>query len=527
MSFTLNKDKPVSRSLYSAVFIAGAASLAVEMASSRLLGNVFGTSNLVWASIIGLILIYLAVGYFLGGRWADRYASNKNFYRILIWAAISIGVIPVVSRPVLRLAADAFDQLQLGILFGSFTSVLILLIIPVTLLGMASPFALRLAVADAGEVGRISGRVYAISTIGSFIGTFIPTLLTIPLMGTYRTFLSISLVLLVTGIYGMWTSVGWKPAWPYLFAFLALISLFIWGLPGGDKDTHGMVYETESSYNYIQVVESEGFHYLRLNEGQGVHSIYHPTVTNYYGPWEQVISAPFFNPAPYDPAKVKRMAIVGLAAGTTARQATTAFGPIPIDGYEIDPKIVEIGRNYFEMTGTNLNVHVQDGRWGLSHSPYRYQVISVDAYRPPYIPAHMITREFFKEVYQHLTGDGVMAINVGRSPNDRSLVNSLCSTIKTTFPNVYVMDVPNSYNSIIFATVQATQKSNLVDNYIYLSKYPGTAPILLETLAITLANLQPDPPAGEIFTDDRAPIEWITNRMVLGFLLSENMEMSE
>ena len=159
-----------------------------------------------------------------------------------------------------------------------------------------------------------------------------------------------------------------------------------------------MVYETESDYNYLQVLESNQYRILRMNEGQGMHSVYHPTVLNYYGPWEMVLVAPYFNQAPFSPDRVKRIAIVGLAAGTTARQATAVYGPVPIDGYEIDQKVVDIGRRYFEMNEPNLNVIVQDGRWGLEHSQNRYQIISVDAYRPPYIPWHLTTREFFQIV---------------------------------------------------------------------------------------------------------------------------------
>jgi predicted membrane-bound spermidine synthase len=213
--------------LYIAVFISGLSSLAIEMASSRLLGSVFGTSNLVWASIIGLILIYLTVGNFLGGFFADRFASPKTFYLILTWAAISIGIVPLISRPVLRMAADAFDQLQLGVLFGSFTAVLILLFVPVTLLGTASPFAIKLAIQDSKDVGRISGKIYAISTLGSFIGTFLPTLVTIPLMGTYRTFLTFSAILLVPSLIGLWKSSGIKTILPYLIAIPALAGMAI------------------------------------------------------------------------------------------------------------------------------------------------------------------------------------------------------------------------------------------------------------------------------------------------------------
>lgn len=506
--------------LYVAVFISGMTTLAVEMAASRLLGNVFGTSNLVWASIIGLILIYLAAGYFLGGYWADRSPHFRTFFQILLWAAFTIGLVPVFSRPVLRLAANAFDQLQLGILFGSFSAVIVLLCIPITLLGTASPFAIRLALQDTSHSGKVSGKIYAISTLGSFIGTFLPTLLLIPTVGTYRTFLLIGGVLLLFSFYGLWRAAGLKILLTYLWMPLLLLALAIWGLPGSAKATAGQIYEAESSYNYIQVLQVDGYRLLRLNEGQGIHSIYHPDQLNYYGPWEQVLVAPFFNPAPYDPDNVNNMAIVGLAAGTAARQAFSVYENIQIDGFEIDPKIVEVGHEYFEMNDARLNVIVQDGRWGLAHSPKTYQVISVDAYRPPYIPWHLTTVEFFSMVRQHLSDDGVMIINIGRSLSDRRLIDTLGSTILAVFPTIHVVDIPNTYNSILFATVQPTSPGNLIDNIRYLFEQEDPVnPLLLDSMQIAAANLQPPPSQTTIFTDDLAPIEWITNNMILEYLI--------
>ncbi len=125
---------------------------------------------------------------------------------------------------------------------------------------------------------------------------------------------------------------------------------------------------------------------------------------------------------------------------------------------------MDVGRQYFDMNQPNLNVIVQDGRWGLEHSPKRYQVISVDAYRPPYIPWHLTTREFFQIVQPHLTADGVMVINVGRAPDDRRLIEALASTIRSVFPSVHVVDIPRTFNSILFATVQPTSAANLRQN---------------------------------------------------------------
>ncbi|HPS41903.1 MAG TPA: fused MFS/spermidine synthase, partial [Anaerolineaceae bacterium] len=354
--------------IYVVVFISGMASLAVEFAASRLLGNYFGTSNLVWASIVGLILIYLTAGYFIGGAWADRSPKYETFFKILAWAALATSLIPLVSRPILRLAANAFDQLQLGVLAGSFTSVMILFIIPVTLLGMASPFAIRLSLEDTQSSGRISGRIYAISTLGSFLGTFLPVLVLIPLVGTYRTFLVIASLLLLFALAGLFLAGRFRLLLPYLWMPFVILLLFLFGTRGTDKSTTGLIYEKESAYNYIQVLQQDGFNLLRLNEGQGIHSIYNPDVINNHGPWEQVLSAPFFNSAPVTPDSVDSIAIVGLAAGTTARDAFAVFHNVKIDGIEIDPVIVEAGREYFDMNDPKLNVIIQDGRWALSKS---------------------------------------------------------------------------------------------------------------------------------------------------------------
>jgi spermidine synthase len=506
------------RYIYFTVFMSGMTALAAEFAASRLLGNVFGTSNIVWASIIGLILIYLTIGYFIGGRWADKSPFPKTMFAIIAWGAFSLGIVPFIAGPVLRVAATAFDALQLGILGGSFAAVLILLIVPITLMGMVSPFAIRILMEDAQQAGNTSGNVYAISTAGSFLGTFIPTLIFIPLFGTTRTFLLFSAILLVVALVGITLSAK-KAVLPYLLLAVVLIVLAIWGLNSRIKNTPGQVYETESAYNYIEVIKAGEFTFLRLNDGQGVHSEYHPTQLFFGGPWEQFLIAPFFNSPPFTSNQVKRIAIVGLAAGTTARQATAVYGAIPIDGFEIDPKIVDVGRKYFGMTMPNLNAIITDGRWGLDHSPYKYSLIAVDAYRPPYIPPHLTTQEFFLIAYDHLEEDGTLAINVGRAPGDRRLIDDLAATIGSVFPSTYVMDIPNTFNSIIYATKKPTTAENLTSNLIALSKGANTHPLLLQAGTTALANMQKVSPGGMVFTDDLAPIEWITNDMVLKFLL--------
>jgi spermidine synthase len=216
---------------------------------------------------------------------------------------------------------------------------------------------------------------------------------------------------------------------------------------------------------------------------------------------------------------VKRVAIVGLAAGTTARQMTAVYGDIPIDGYEIDPEIVEVGQKYFGMTMPNLNIYIGDGRLGLEQSPYKYDIIAVDAYRPPYIPPHMTTQEFFQIAASHLADDGVLTINSASVPGDRRLINGLATTMGAIFPSIYTMDIPGTLNTMIFATKQETKPENFAANLFALSQDPIVHPLLIYTMQVTFANLESGYETTTVFTDDHAPIEWIVNDMVIRFIL--------
>ena len=224
----------MNRYLYFAVFMSGMTTLAAELSASRLLGNVFGTSNLVWASIIGLILLYLTVGYFIGGRWADRSPSAATFYTILTWGAFTVGLIPIASRPMLLWAARGMEVLNAPVAGGAFLATLLLFVVPITLLGCVSPFAIRLVVRSVGETGGVAGRVYAISTLGSLLGTFIPILILIPMVGTRLTYLSYAGLLLLVALFGL-VQVNRRRALLHSWMLVALIGLGVWGGNGFGK----------------------------------------------------------------------------------------------------------------------------------------------------------------------------------------------------------------------------------------------------------------------------------------------------
>src|SRR5215470_5040084 len=185
------------------VFVAGACSLAVELSASRLLAPYFGTSLFVWSNLIGLILLYLTIGYYLGGRLADRFPRPAVLYTLTIIAAFLISVIPFLSRPILLWSQSAFSTYSIGVFYGSLVSVLLLFAVPMILLGCVSPFAIRLRIEQLGKSGRTAGQLYAISTAGSILGTFLPVLLLIPTIGTYRTFFTFAVALLLVSIIGL------------------------------------------------------------------------------------------------------------------------------------------------------------------------------------------------------------------------------------------------------------------------------------------------------------------------------------
>ena len=516
------------RLIFVAAFASGMTTLAVELSASRLLGSVFGTSNLVWANVIGLILLYLTIGYFVGGRWADRSPHHQTFYTILIWGAFLSALIPLISRPVLHLAAQAVVGARAALAMGSFVSVLVLFSAPVTLLGCISPFAIRLAIHSPDEAGKISGQVYAMSTLGSMIGTFVPVLYLIPELGTFRTFILFGGILYIIGFIGLWYHTGAR-ALRWLWMPIVVLILSIWVLQGPlrpPSDGNTLLYDDESEYNYIQIQEDQaGYRYLYLNEGQGVHSVWHPVGYIYGGTWDIFLAAPYFNTPPYVPQNVENLLVIGLAAGTIPRQYIKVYGNIPIDGVEIDPGIIESAAIYFDMNETtmpSLRVHAQDGRFVLNQLQNRYSVVAIDAYRPPYIPWHLTTVEFFREVREHLLPNGVVAINVGRTRTDRRLVDAMARTMLEVFPTVHAIDVSKSFNTILVGTMQPTRVENLQQNYAHLPD--DTDPVLREVLATSANSVVSIQPSNIVFTDDRAPVETLVDALVLNFLLHGNMD---
>ena len=508
------------------VFTAGACSLAVELSASRLLAPYFGTSLFVWANLIGLILLYLTIGYYIGGRLADRYPRPAVLYLLTTIAAFLIGVIPFIARPILSWSLTSFATYSVSVFYGSLVSVILLFAIPMILLGCVSPFAIRLRIEQVGKSGHTAGQLYAISTAGSILGTFLPVLWLIPTIGTRYTFFVFAVALLLMSVIGLIVTQMSRPRPPNTgirastrvsILLLLPMGMAIFGMHGPIKPASGsdgggvLVTEKESAYNYIQVVRVGNEMQLVLNEGLGIHSIYNPNQILTQGPWDYFMVAPYFNKPPFTQSQVHRVCVIGLGAGTVPRELNAAYGPIPIDGVEIDGAIVDLGRQYFHMNEPNLHVIVQDGRYYLQTTAQKYDIIGIDAYQQPYVPFQLTTLEFFQEVRAHLTPTGVAVINAGRTNKDFRLVEALAQTMRGAFSNVYIIDTERFTNSLIIGTNAPTSLDNFRINAANL-----TNPLLqsVAQASLTYGNIREERIRNIYFTDDRAPVEQLIDQII-------------
>ncbi len=488
------------------------ASLGVEFGASRLLAPYFGTSLYVWGVLIGLILVYLSAGYVVGGRLADRHPRDDLLYQITAWAGLWIGVIPLVSYPILLASQQGFRSVSVGLVAGTLLAVMLLFAVPVTLLGCVSPFAIRLLLKDVATGGNTAGRVYALSTVGSILGTFLPVFWFIPTYGTRPTIEAFGLALVSISALALWPK-------RRLYATFVVAVLLAWiFLPVGIKppEVGTLVYEKESAYNYIQVVQVATTTELILNEGQAVHSVYDSKTNLTHGYWDYLLLADAFRPAQSTEATPRSAAFLGLAAGTGARQYRLAFGDqVDITGVEIDPEILAVGHRYFHLSDARAHEVVADARYWLDTQAGHYDVVVLDAYQQPYIPFHLTTKEFFQQVRAHLNPGGSIAVNVGRTTTDYRLVDALASTMAAVFPTVLLLDDPHYTNTVVYASTETVTVDDVAHNLQLIS-----APLAVDAAqsALQQGRLRLSPYHGQVYTDDLAPIEQLIDQIIFSYL---------
>jgi spermidine synthase len=496
---------PESRPLLAAlVFVVGAASLGAEIAAARLLAPYFGASTIVWANTIGVVLVALSAGYWLGGRYADRHPHMRGLCLLVLAAALLIAAVPFAARPFLGFSVDAFDSVSVGGFAGSLFGVLVLVAVPVTLLGAAAPWAVRLAVSDVEGSGEVVGRLYATSTAGSLAGTMLAALLLIPLLGTQRTFLVFALALAAVAVAGL----GWR------FLAVPALLLGVIALPAGTikaADTGRVLYEAETVHEYARVVERpDGARVLELNEGQAVHSLYRPGsyLTGDY--WDGHLVLPFAASG----GPPRRIAILGNGAGTVARAFGRFFPATAVDAVEIDAELTELGRRFFDLRNPRMRTFAEDARPWLRRSAGGYDAIMVDAYRQPYIPFYLATREFFELARERLAPGGVTIVNVGHPEGSAELERVLGRTMAAAFPTVLRYPIEDT-NTLLLASEAPLSARRL------LQAAPRLAQPLRPLARAAAEGLGPRLGGGEVYTDDRAPVEWLVDSSLLEYANGE------
>jgi spermidine synthase len=487
----------VSRSqlaLSALVFGAGTGSLATEIAASRLLAPYFGSSTIVWANLIGIVLAALALGYLLGGKVADRRPEPRLLGLIVLAAALWVAMTPFVARPFLDATVRNLDDASAGAVIGSFFAVLLLFAPAVVLLGMVAPFAIRLGITDVATAGAVAGRFYALSTAGSLLGTFLPALILIPLIGTQRTLLGTAVVLALSAT----LLLGRK-----LLALAVGIAALLAIPPGAVKAETGLLHDEESRYQYIQVVQrADGRRVLQLNEGVAVHSVWREETVLTGGVWDAFLVVP-----PLLERPLRTVAILGNAGGTIARAFGVYYPDAAIDGVELDPAVSTVGRRYFGLEDNpRLTVHDADARPFLRRTDERYDLIVADAYHQPYVPFYLATREFFELARGRLTPGGILALNVATVPGDDRLLDGITGTLKHEFDHVAVWPALR-FNNIVLA-FDGTLNSDGAD-----------LPEELQPLwSLLERDLEPvEAKADDPWTDDLAPVEWVTDRMIVEY----------
>ena len=489
-----------NRFLYVLVFVVGTASLGAEIAAARLMAPFFGASTIVWANTIGVVLVALSIGYWLGGKLGDRYARLRELCLVVGLAAVLLAIVPFAARPFFEISTDALDEIAPGAFVGSLIGVLFLIAIPVILLGTCSPWAIRLATPDVEHSGRTAGRLYAVSTVGSLLGTMLAALVTIPFIGTQRSFIAFAVALGLVAAAGL----GWR----YLALPAALAAVI--AVPVGTvKATDGeeVLFEGETEEQYVRVVEQEdGDRALELNEGQATHSLYRPGSYLTDDVWDGYLVLPFAARS----TPPERIAILGNAAGTTARAYGHFFPDTEVDGVEIDAKLTELGERYFDLDNPNLEVFHEDARPWLEDSGGDYDVIMVDAYRQPYIPFDLATTEFFELARDRLAPGGVVIVNAGHPEGNDDLEEVLSATLAEVFPTV-LRDPIEDTNALLLATEAPADDDRLA------AAIPTLPDDLRVVAAASSERIEPGLTGGDVYTDDRAPVEWLIDRSILGY----------
>lgn len=503
-----------------ASFATGFAVMGAEIAAGRLLAPAFGTSTLVWSSLIGVVLGGLAVGAALGGRWSRHPAALARAFGATAAAGVLLSALPTLAVPLMRATLESFLAGRLLLLGLGFAGVLALVVVPVVLLGAIGPVLVHHAPTERADVGRAAGRLSALGTIGSLAGTFACGIVLVPLLGTAATFRicgGLALAVGAVGAVGSWSTLrvaGEGAARTRHRALgraaaavvgVAALGSVVLASSATARRPGVVVFEGETAQNHLLVVDEGGERSLAMNGGYAKQTIARLDGEAYLrGVWGYYAVAPAFTIRP-----PSRILVLGLGGGTSARDYRSRFPSAEIVAVELDAGVVDVARRYFGLP-SSVEVHEEDARTFLARDTRRFDLVVLDAFQFPYVPFQLTTREFFEGVRAHLREGGALMVNAGRKGNDLEVVHAVASTLETVFPYVSGANVKHTTNTILVATAHPLSAAGGARNVRFSERENAELG--------DLAPLEPwKVPDGErlVLTDDRAPVEWLTNVIVL------------
>jgi len=490
------------------VFVSGAVVMGLEVVGSRLLAPSFGDSVFVWGSLIGVVMAALAAGYYLGGRLADRSPSFRTLSLIILFAGIFTLLIPSSASYVMEAVLNS----GLGDRYGPLVSTTLLLGLPTGLLGMVSPYAIRLSTRSLVEVGGTSGSLYSISTGGSIFGTFFTVFALIPSFGVRAIILSLGLVLVAASFIGL--------AWFERGLFVVVVGLIL--LPptllSGPLSVSGgrVLLRRETPYSTLTVVDKEdrGIRVLYLNNMP--HSAMYLNGSNEAAfRYTDYFNMGFaFNPA------IDSVLFIGGGGFSGPKQFLEYYPGASIDVVEIDPDVVRVAREYFGVPeDPRLRVFVEDGRAFLGGAG-RYDLIVLDAYSKSYVPFHLMTLEFFEALEEHLNPGGVIVSNLISSfiGDTSDLMRAEYRTVGRVFPQLYIFHTKVGSQSAVQNLILVATKDQTRYDADDLAERVMDAPKRGETLAVyskTLFSMDVRTEDVPVLTDDYAPAESLLNPVTM------------
>lgn len=478
--------------------------MALELVGSRILAPEFGNSIFVWGSLIGVVLAALSLGYSYGGRLADRILSHRTFSSIIFSAGLFTLFIPYLSPIVIDLAL----RLGLGERYGPLLVTTLTLGLPTFLLGMVSPYAIKLATSSLSSLGKVTGNLYSLSTLGSIAGTFATVFILIPSMDV-RTIISwLGIALLAVSL----ISLNWVPRILFVLVVLLALSPFSGLLLGAYVHSGNVLYEKETPYSHLEVVDSNGIRTLYLN-GMPHSAMYLDGSSNLVFIYTRYFALGFGLKE-----DIKEVLFVGGGGFSGPKKFLQDYPEVRVDVVELDPDVIYVAKRFFNVKNDpRLTIYNEDGRNYLSRTTKKYDLIILDAYSKTYVPFHLMTHEFFDTVHERLNAQGVFVSNLITSlvGDTSSLFWAEYKTVAQIFPSLYIFPTSDYgvgllQNVILVASTnqRTLPKEALIEQ---IQKNRPVNPSEMLGLASRLWN---DPIRVEnvpLLTDNFAPVEMLLN----------------